>query len=132
MLTKRILVIDDERHLSMVIQACLENLGGWTVLTANSAQQGLLEAETNQPDAILLDVMMPGMDGLALFQKLQENPRTQQIPVILLTARVQLTDQAQFAQLNIVGMIVKPFDPLTLADQVARILDWKGEERISP
>lgn len=126
MLTKHILVIDDEKPLCAVIQACLESLGGWTVLTVNSAPQGLLQAEITQPDAILLDVMMPEIDGLTLFQKLQENPRTQNIPVILLTAKVQTTDQTQFTQLNLVGIIIKPFDPLTLAAQVADILGWEA------
>jgi CheY-like chemotaxis protein len=123
-MTKRILVIDDEERLREVVQACLETIGGWEVLTAGTASVGLLKAKTEQPDGILLDVMMPKIDGITLFRNLQENPATQSIPVILLTAKMQSADQAQFAQLGVAGVIAKPFDPLKLADQVAEILGW--------
>jgi CheY-like chemotaxis protein len=121
---KRILVIDDEINLCTVIQACLENLGGWETLIALSGQEGLAIVQTKQFDAILLDVMMPDMDGLTLFGKLQNEAATQAIPVILLTAKVQSSDFAQFAQLGVAGVIAKPFDPMTLADQVALTLGW--------
>lgn len=121
---KRILVIDDEINLCTVIQACLENLGGWETLIAVSAQEGLAIVQTKQFDAILLDVMMPDMDGLTLFGKLQNDAPTQAIPVILLTAKVQSSDFAQFAKLGVAGVIAKPFDPMTLADQVALTLKW--------
>ncbi|HEY9653726.1 MAG TPA: response regulator [Coleofasciculaceae cyanobacterium] len=121
---KRILVIDDEINLCTVIQACLENLGGWETLTALSGKEGLAIAQTQQLDAILLDVMMPDMDGLTLFGQLQNDSATQSIPVILLTAKVQSTDFAQFAKLGVAGVIAKPFDPLTLAEQVATTLGW--------
>jgi CheY-like chemotaxis protein len=121
---KKILVIDDEINLCTVIQACLENLGGWETLTALSGREGLAIAQTQKLDAILLDVMMPDMDGLTLFQELQNDSATQAIPVILLTAKVQSTDFAQFAKLGVAGVIAKPFDPLTLAEQVAVTLGW--------
>lgn len=121
---KRILVIDDEINLCTVIQACLENLGGWETLTALSGKEGLAIAQTQQLDAILLDVMMPDMDGLTLFEELQNDSATQAISVILLTAKVQSTDIAQFAKLGVAGVIAKPFDPLTLAEQVASMLGW--------
>lgn len=120
----RILVIDDEERIQEVVQTCLEILGGWEVLTAGSGNEGLLKAQTQQPDAILLDVSMPGMDGLAIFQRLQENPTTQSIPVILLTAKVQPADRERFAQLGVAGVITKPFDPVQLASQVAQALGW--------
>lgn len=123
---KRILVIDDETNLCTVIQACLESLGGWETLTALSGREGLAIVQTQQFDAILLDVMMPDMDGIMLFQELQKNPATQAIPVILLTAKVQSTDLAQFAKLGVAGVIAKPFDPLTLVEQVASTLGWKS------
>ena len=121
---KRILVIDDEINLCTVIQACLENLGGWETLTALSGREGLAIAQTQQFDAILLDVMMPDIDGIALWRELQNNSATQAIPVILLTAKVQSTDIAQFAKLGVAGVIAKPFNPLTLAEQVASTLGW--------
>ncbi len=122
---KRILVIDDEINLCTVIQACLENLGGWETLTALSGKEGLAIAQTQQLDAILLDVMMPDIDGLRLFEELQNDAATQAIPVILLTAKVQSTDFAQFAKVGVAGVIAKPFDPMTLAEQVASTLGWE-------
>lgn len=118
----RILVIDDEERIQEVIQTCLEILNGWEVYTASSGSQGLLQAQNQQPDAILLDVSMPDMDGFTTFAKLQENPLTKAIPVILLTARVQVAERGQFAQLGIAGVITKPFDPLILASQMIEVL----------
>ncbi|WP_026733745.1 response regulator [Fischerella sp. PCC 9605] len=125
MTAKSILLIDDEKHLSTVIQACLEKLGGWTVLKASSGSEGLRKAEAEHPDAILLDVMMPDIDGVTLLHKLQENPTTRAIPVVLLTAKVQQNNYKQYSLLRIAGVIAKPFDPLRLADQVAEALNWK-------
>ena len=81
-------------------------------------------AVTAQPHAILLDVSMPGMDGVETFQKLQENPQTQAIPVIFLTAKVQPAEQAEYKQLGAVGLIVKPFDPVQLAKTISQLLGW--------
>ncbi|MEC4814925.1 MAG: response regulator [Scytonema sp. PMC 1069.18] len=121
-MSRRILLIDDEERLTEVVQTCLEIMGDWEVHTAGTAQEGLLKAETEKPDAILLDVMMPEMDGITLFRSLQQNPVTQSIPVILLTAKTQLEEQDQFAKLGVTGVITKPFDALTLADRVAELL----------
>lgn len=119
----RILVIDDEERIQEVIQISLETLNAWEVITASSGFIGILEAQNHQPDAILLDVSMPQLDGFATFAKLQENPTTRAIPVIFLTAKVQLAEKEQFSKLGIVGVITKPFDPLTLADQVTAALE---------
>lgn len=122
---RRVLVIDDEELVQEVVQGCLEELAGWQVMLATGGQAGLTIATQEQPDAILLDVSMPEMDGIETLQKLQENPATQSIPVIFLTAKVQPTDKVRFANLNIAGMIAKPFEPLTLTDEIAKILDWQ-------
>lgn len=124
MTAKRILLIDDDENLVSVIAICLQKLGGWTVLTASSGMEGLHHAETEQPDAILLDMMMPDLDGLAVLEQLKANPKTQHIPVILLTAKMQPAYQREYAQLNLAGVLAKPFDPLELAKHVAKILDW--------
>lgn len=123
MTSKQILVIDDEDDIRQLIQTCLEIMGGWKVLTATSGNQGLLLAQSSQPDAILLDVMMPDMDGLTTFQKLQANEITQHIPVILLTARGRANDQRLFNDLGVRGIISKPFNPQKLAVQVAAALN---------
>lgn len=124
MIAKRILIIDDEEDIREVAQLTLEAVGGWLVFTAESGFEGLQVAEAEKPDAILLDVMMPEMDGIATFGKLQANPATQNIPVILLTAKVQSTDQRRFAELGVIGMIAKPFNPMTLSDQLTEALGW--------
>ena|ERR1044071_8764944 len=124
MATKHILVIDDEDDIREVAQVSLEMMGSWEVLTARSGQEGLAKAEAAQPDAILLDVMMPDMDGPTTFQRLQNTPTICHIPVILMTAKVQASDQRRFANLGVRGVIAKPFDPLTLADRVAETLGW--------
>ncbi|NJM68934.1 MAG: response regulator [Scytonema sp. RU_4_4] len=125
MLAKRILVIDDEANLCVVIKICLEYLGGWQVLTSQSGSEGLLLAETELPDAILLDVMMPDMNGLVLLHALRINPVTRTIPVILLTARTQLVSSNESVQLGVVGIIPKPFDPIELSNQVKVLLKWE-------
>ena len=119
---KQILVIDDEDDIRKLTQTCLEIMGGWQVLTACSGSEGLAKAEAEQPDAILLDIMMPDLDGPATFQKLQANPATRHIPVILLTAKGRSAEAHFFAELGVTGVINKPFNPLKLADQVAAAL----------
>lgn len=124
MATRQILVIDDEDDILEVAQLTLEAVGQWQVLTASSGTEGLRLAASEHPDAILLDVMMPDMDGLTTFKELQANPATQDIPVVFLTAKVQPADQRRFAQLGVTAVITKPFNPLDLPDQVAKVLDW--------
>lgn len=119
---RRILIIDDEDDIREATQVCLEVTGDWEVLTASSGNEGLLKAAIEHPDAILLDVMMPGMDGIMTFQELQTNPETQNIPVILLTAKAQTAEQRQLTQLNVVAVITKPYDPFSLSAQVIRAI----------
>lgn len=126
--TKCVLVVEDDPSISNVIQTCLRKLGGWNVVSALSGNEGLLKAETEQPDAILLDVMMPDMDGLTLLQHLREKPATQAIPVILLTAKVLSTNHFNYAQLDLAGVIPKPFDPLKLSGQIAELLGWSSQD----
>lgn len=121
---KRILVIDNEPYIQEVTQISLETVASWEVLTAGSGKEGLVVAEREQPDAILLDVMMPEMDGLTTFQQLQNNPLTCQIPVILLTAKVQDSDRRRYEEMGMTATIAKPFDPLQLARQIAEVLGW--------
>jgi len=119
-----ILIIDDEDDIREVAALSLESVADWQVFTANSGTQGLARAIQHQPDAILLDVMMPGMDGPSTFRELRKNPATARIPVILLTAKVQSSDQRRFADLGVEAILFKPFDPLTLSNQIASVLGW--------
>lgn len=127
MASYHVLIIDDEDDIREVAKACLELMGGLQVTLASSSQEGLKKAEIDQPDAILLDVMLPDMDGMTVFKKLQENPTTTDIPVILLTAKVQPADQRRFANLGVSAVIAKPFDPVTLASQISEALGWRLE-----
>jgi CheY-like chemotaxis protein len=124
-LSRRILIIDDEDDIRQVAALSLETIAGWDVIVASSGAQGLLRAEEHQPDAILLDVMMPGMDGPSTFRELRKNPATAKIPVMLLTAKVQGPDQRRFADLGVEAVLLKPFDPLTLAAQMSQVLGWE-------
>lgn len=123
-MSRRILIIDNEQYIREVAQVCLETVQNWKALTAGSGLEGIEIAETHQPDAILLDVMMPGIDGLTTYQKLQDNSKTRHIPVILLTAKVQASDRRRYSDLGIRAVIAKPFNPLQLAEHVAQALGW--------
>jgi CheY-like chemotaxis protein len=121
---RRILIIDDEDDIREVAALSLQTVAGWDVIVANSGAQGVARASEQHPDAILLDVMMPGMDGPTTFRELRKNPATAAIPVLLLTAKVQGSDQRRFADLGVNAVLFKPFDPLTLSSQIANALGW--------
>jgi CheY-like chemotaxis protein len=127
---KRILFVDDEANVRKVVKICLESLVGWEVLLATSGQEGLTGAETEKPDAILLDGMMPGMDGVTFLKRLQSNPAIQSIPVVFLTAKAGLTEPHRYRALGASGAIAKPFDPMTLAAEIAHALNWEIENHI--
>jgi CheY-like chemotaxis protein len=122
---RKILIIDDEDDIRTVAALSLETLTGWEVLTATSGSEGILRAMESQPDAILLDVMMPEMDGPTTFLRMQAEPQTRNIPVLLLTAKVQGADQRRFADMGVAAVLSKPFDPLTLGTQIAAALGWE-------
>ncbi|MGR3275315.1 response regulator [Acaryochloris marina NIES-2412] len=125
MTAKCILVVDNELYIQEVVQIALETIKNWRVVTASSGAEGLLKAEKVRPDAILLDMMMPDMDGATTFQKLQANPLTQTIPVLLLTAKIQTADQKRYQEMGVHSTIAKPFDPLQLPAQIADVLGWQ-------
>lgn len=124
MAPKRVLIIDDEADIREVVQASLEIMAGLEVILASSSREGLIQAETAQPDAILLDLMMPEMDGLTVCRQLQVNPKTQNIPIVLLTAKTPISDQDCFTQLGVKAAIAKPFKPVRLAEQLLTALGW--------
>jgi CheY-like chemotaxis protein len=120
----RILLIDDEDDIREVASLTLEATAGWEVRTANSGASGIQAALSEKPEAILMDVMMPEMDGPTTFREMQKIPELTGIPVILLTAKVQGVDQRRFADLGVAAVLFKPFDPMTLAQQIADVLHW--------
>lgn len=122
--SKRVLVIDDEDGVRDIIQITLEAVAGWDVITASSGQEGLEKAIAQQPDAILLDVMMPNLDGPATFKQLQANDQTQHIPTILLTAKAKSSEQQEYLSLGVSGVIIKPFEAQNLVKQIKIFLGW--------
>ncbi|MBD2493819.1 response regulator [Nostoc sp. FACHB-280] len=125
-MSKRILVIDDEESLRDLACTCLEDLGGWETIPAPSGDKGLLQVQNEIVDAILLDVSMPDMDGFQFYEQIKANPKTHKIPIILLTAKVLPDDYKRFAQLDIAGIINKPFNPILICEQIAQMLAWKA------
>ena len=128
-MSKKILLIDDEAIIREVVQSCLEDLARWDVITASSGKEGLTKVIEEKPDAIILDVMMPGMDGLTFLQRLRENPENLSIPVFLLTAKSELTQPQKIAALGLAGALAKPFDPYELIEQIATAFDWDMEDK---
>ncbi len=124
---KRILVIDDEADIREIAKMSLEITKRWEILTAASGKEGIAIAAKEQPDAILLDVMMPAIDGLATLKELSQSSTTQRIPVILLTATVRAATQQQYADLGAKAVLLKPFDPGTLGSQIEKALNWNDE-----
>jgi CheY-like chemotaxis protein len=124
---KRILVIDDEPDIREIARMSLKITNQWTVSVAASGPEGIAIAASEQPDAILLDVIMPEMDGLTTLKVLKANPLTQHIPVLLLTATVKVATHQQYAALGAKAVLLKPFDPGQLGHQIARILGWQNE-----
>ena len=121
---QRILCIEDEPDIQAVAKLALEMVGGFTVKMCSSGEEAVREAAAFVPDMILLDVMMPGMDGPTTLQKLRQLPSLADIPVAFMTAKVQATEVAHYKSLGALDVIPKPFDPMGLADQVRSI--WEG------
>ena len=125
MTTKLILVIDDEEPIQKVVSLSLQMEADWQIICASSGIEGVCKAKVHQPDAILLDVMMPDLDGISTFERLNNNDQTQTIPVILLTAKTGTAEKRLFQKIGVTGVITKPFNPLTLASQMAKLLGWQ-------
>ncbi len=120
---KTLLVIDDDLDIREVAKTSLELVGGFTVIGAESGTRGVAVAQNAKPDAIILDLMMPDLDGQQTLAQLKLLPETASIPVIMLTAKVQANKQ-ELVSKGAAGVLVKPFDPMQLPDQVCEILGW--------
>jgi CheY-like chemotaxis protein len=120
---KRILYVEDEPDIQAVAKLALESVGGFTVKICGSGSEALKEAPGFTPDLILLDVMMPGMDGPTTFKALREIPQMAATPVIFMTAKVQPHEVAHYKELGAIDVISKPFDPMTLSTTINDI--WR-------
>ena len=118
---KKILYIEDEPDIRDIAKLVLENVGGFEVAVAEGGQEALDMVEGFSPDMILLDAMMPGMDGPTTFQELRKLDTTRETPIAFLTAKLMEGDVAGFLEMGAVGVIAKPFDPMSLSDQVKEL-----------
>ncbi|MFN3581001.1 MAG: response regulator [Pseudomonas sp.] len=118
---ERIMHIEDDPSIQEVARVALEIVGGFTVLSCSSGAEGLEKLEAFAPHLILLDVMMPEMDGPETLARLRETPTAANLPVVFMTAKVQSHEITEYHQLSAAGVIIKPFDPMTLADQIRSI-----------
>jgi CheY-like chemotaxis protein len=116
-----ILCVDDEEDIQTVMRIALESVGGFETLACGSGEEALREAERFGPDLILLDVMMPGMDGPTVLRTLRRTPGTAHIPVIFVTARVRPPEESEYRAMGAADVIIKPFDPMTLPALIHRI-----------
>lgn len=118
----KVLLVDDEEDIRKIAALSLRSVGKFEVLLAESAAVGLALAKREQPDVILLDMMMPGMDGVAAIGALRKDPDTSHIPVVFMTAKVQRAEIEQFIMLGALGVIHKPFDPMTMPGELLGLL----------
>ena len=119
----KVLYVDDEPDIREVAKLALELDGGIEVTTASSGPEGLALLDGGfMPDVVMLDVMMPGMDGPAVLAELKSRPELAQVPVVFITARAQAHELARFVSLGAIGVITKPFDPMTLSIELRAAL----------
>lgn len=123
----RILYVEDEPDIQAVAKIALEMVGGFTVRICASGEEALREAEAFAPDLILLDVMMPGMDGPSTLKALRELPSLAATPVAFMTAKVQATEVARYQALGALDVVAKPFDPMTLASRLRAIWERRHD-----
>jgi CheY-like chemotaxis protein len=124
---RRILVVDDDDATREAAALSLHTMAGWDVVEAYCGAQAIETATRHQPDAILLDVMMPAMDGPAMVAKLRSVRATSHIPIVLLTAKLQAVQDGSLTHLPVAAILPKPFNPLLLAQQVAEALGWEKD-----
>jgi two-component system alkaline phosphatase synthesis response regulator PhoP len=124
--TRTILVIDDSVLIREAAKIALGTIGGWQITTAICGEEGIERALSEHHDAILLDVVMPDMDGITVAERLQATPATSSLPIVLLTAEDHLEDNERFRRISPAGIITKPFDVSDLARQVAALLGWSA------
>ncbi len=120
----KILYVEDDADIRTIAKLSLEAVGGFTVQVANSGAEAIDIAPAFMPDLILLDVMMPGMDGPTTMLALRKLPEFEQTPIVFMTAKVMQSEIARYKEIGALDVIHKPFDPMTLSDRVKDI--WLG------
>ena len=125
----RILYVEDEPDIRAIAKLALEMVGGFTVELCGSGHEAIQKAGAFQPDLILLDVMMPGMDGAATLEALRKQPQIETLPIAFMTAKVQTEEVERYIGMGAIGIVAKPFDPMKLAETVKRL--WKDHHERS-
>ena len=118
---KTILMADDEEDLRLLVQVTLEN-PAYEIVTAGDGHSALHAVHTRQPDLLILDWMMPGLNGCQIVHRLRQNPQTSGIPVVMLTAKAERESHEEVQRLGLAGFLVKPFSPLALIQKVREVL----------
>ncbi len=121
----KILYVEDEPDIQAIAQIALENVGGFELNICSSGQDAVREAPGFKPDLILLDVMMPGMDGPTTLEELRKLPKMDKIPVMFMTAKVQPQEILHFKSLGAIEVIAKPFDPMQLSEIIKQA--WENQ-----
>lgn len=119
----KVLIVDDEADIRRIGELSLQSVAGWDVLLAESGAQGLESAKAQNPDLILMDMMMPEMDGLTTLHELRRDPDLERTPVVFMTAKVQRDEISRYLEAGALGVVQKPFDPMTLPDEIRKMLD---------
>ena len=127
MAIRKVLLAEDEEDIRKVAQISLQFRGGWEVTLANNGEECLAKAASDPPDVILLDCMMPKLDGYETCRRLKQDPTLRHIPVIFLTAKAQETEVKRGLSLGAVGYLIKPFNPMSLAAEISQILEGQDE-----
>ena len=123
---QRILYVEDEPDIQAVARLALELVGRFEVQVCGSGEDALRLVEDFEPDLIVLDVMMPGLDGPSTLTRLREIPAVAAVPIVFVTARVQPEEIAEYRSIGAIGVVQKPFDPIGLSQELVAL--WKGQE----
>ena len=120
-LLKTILYVEDDKDIQTIGKMTLETFGNLNVVTCNSGKEALEVIKDIKPDLVLMDVMMPEMDGITAMLEFKKDPEISEIPVIFMTAKAQVHEVEKYNQIGVAGVIIKPFDPVQLCSQIYEI-----------
>ena len=127
----KVLIVDDEADIRRIGELSLQSVAGWEVVLAESGAEGVEAARTHRPDLILMDMMMPEMDGLTALRLIRQDSELKEIPVIFMTAKVQRDEISVYLEAGALGVVRKPFDPMTLSSELTKMLRGLGSDRES-
>ena len=128
---KKILYVEDDTHIQNVVAMSLEDIGGFELKICSSGSEALLRLQDYEPDLFLLDIMMPTMSGVTLLKELRKIPNFKEKPALFITAKIQMDELVNYSKLRILGIIAKPFDPITISDTIRNLWAYHYAEKSS-